>query len=47
MLSLPSKLASRLAAMTDELEITKYLRTEIRAELTRASKQLDGPAPAA
>jgi phage terminase Nu1 subunit (DNA packaging protein) len=47
MLGLPTKLCSRLAAMTDEPEITKYLRVEIRAELTRASKQLDGPAPAA
>jgi hypothetical protein len=47
MLGLPTKLCSRLASMTDEKEITKYLRLEIRAELTRVSKQLDGPTPEA
>ncbi len=41
MLGLPTKLCSRLASMTDEPEITKYLRTEIRAELVKLSRQLD------
>jgi hypothetical protein len=42
MLSLPTKLCGRLAAMTDEPEITRYLRTEIRSELVKLSRQLDG-----
>ena len=40
MLSLPSKLSDRLAAMTNEREIHSLLRIEIRAELTRISGEL-------
>jgi hypothetical protein len=47
MLSLPSKLSDRLAPITNPQEIGAILRSEIRAELTRISKDLDAAADSA
>ena len=44
MLSLPMKLADKLAAMTNDKEILAFLRSEIRSELTRISRDLNEPA---
>ena len=46
-LGLPLKVSGRLAAMTDQREIERYLKTTLRAELGKISNQLADPTEAA